>query len=586
MKVQRTNSLESVVLPERQKLTCSQTVIALHTAIKELEDEIENPDSILNRTGASKKSELGLLVKNCVSVLQQLNQLLIKYKSLGTRSKRTWDRVRFGTENLQEIRDKLMVHTSSLTLFLTTLGTGSLGRIEKKLDELIADVRAGRRADTVLSMADNEEDEAEEQWNLWKGELIEEGLSKTELEEHKHWILAKLLERMENDGLEEPPVDGETVSTSAKGKAPEQSASPPPASLNVNKHSEKNVDSSPLLHLEPSKQVSGFQATVEDADEDPEDFEEGNKDAFGNDEAEVPFGPAGQSNNPSGLSSKSSDPNERSHPKSDEESEWPPVIGPTDIEGDDMNHYSSDSDLSSSSLVTCLPADSISQVGQTPRTQETKREQRAPNSSTPRRAPPRPASWVIDDKGVCYPKKYLPTIDDEDNPHDRNVSPQERHRATPNGGTKDAGDILEPFSGRNRTKSSKTKTSIPVRGAQKSGDQTEDDEILGAAQHDRNESHPRTTKKPVGQNSTGQNRAHSRKPPWYHGEVPNPFMRPDQPLPDLRSMNGSDPDCAICSRPASAECECESRAFNLALKQSELRSCAQDFITRRSAEFS
>ena len=44
-------------------------VIALHTAIKELEDEIENPNSILNRTGANKKTELGILVKNCNGVL-------------------------------------------------------------------------------------------------------------------------------------------------------------------------------------------------------------------------------------------------------------------------------------------------------------------------------------------------------------------------------------------------------------------------------------------------------------------------------------------------------------------------------------
>ena len=47
-------------------------------------------------------------------------------------------------------------------------------RIEKKLDGLIADVRAGRRAGSVLSMADDDEDDSEEQWHLWKGELIEE----------------------------------------------------------------------------------------------------------------------------------------------------------------------------------------------------------------------------------------------------------------------------------------------------------------------------------------------------------------------------------------------------------------------------
>jgi len=42
-----------------------RTVNSLCTAIKELTDEIDNPDSILNRTGASKKKELIRQGKNC-----------------------------------------------------------------------------------------------------------------------------------------------------------------------------------------------------------------------------------------------------------------------------------------------------------------------------------------------------------------------------------------------------------------------------------------------------------------------------------------------------------------------------------------
>jgi hypothetical protein len=92
-------------------------VIALHTAIKELEDEIENHVSVLNHTGASKKSELDILIKNCNSVLQQLNKKLIQYKSLGSASRRTWDRMKWSAGNLQEIREKLLAYTSSLMLF-------------------------------------------------------------------------------------------------------------------------------------------------------------------------------------------------------------------------------------------------------------------------------------------------------------------------------------------------------------------------------------------------------------------------------------------------------------------------------------
>jgi hypothetical protein len=200
-------------------------VIALHTVLKELEDELENPDSILNRSGASKASELNILVRNCRSVLQSLNKLLIRYKSLGTSSKKTWDRVQFGTENLSDIREKLMSHTSSLTLFLTTLGTGSLGRIEKKLDELIADVRAGRKEKSVLTMGDENEEESESMWNEWKMELVGEGFTKLELESHKHWIVAKLRELIDNEGLEELPMEKKS-NLSRQAESPEFLVSP------------------------------------------------------------------------------------------------------------------------------------------------------------------------------------------------------------------------------------------------------------------------------------------------------------------------------------------------------------------------
>jgi hypothetical protein len=199
---------------DEHTLTTWETVIALHTAIKELQDEIENPDSILNHSNAGKRNELGVLLRNCSSVLQQLNKLLIKYKSLGTTSKRTWDRLMWGKENLAEIREKLMMHTSTLTLFLTTLGTRSLGRIEKKLDEILEEVRAGKRDGTILTISDDDEEESENQWRMLKSELVEDGLSKFEIEGHKHWIKGRLLELIENGGIDQEPSPEHTKSSS------------------------------------------------------------------------------------------------------------------------------------------------------------------------------------------------------------------------------------------------------------------------------------------------------------------------------------------------------------------------------------
>jgi hypothetical protein len=235
-------------------------VISLHTVLKELEDETNNPDSILNRTGAGKKKELGILIKNCTGVLQQLNQLLIKYNSLGTSTKRTWDRLRWGKENLQEIRENVLTHTSSLALFLTTLGTGSLGRIEKKLDQLIEDVRAGRKQETVVTLAleADDADEADAHWSALKEELVDDGFSKLEVESHKHWIKAKLAELLEGGVLEEQPAIAENrIENGLTSLAPKPRSS--------------SVSSNQSIASSSNSKPSRYQATVEDDDEEDEE---------------------------------------------------------------------------------------------------------------------------------------------------------------------------------------------------------------------------------------------------------------------------------------------------------------------------
>lgn len=168
------------------------------------------------------------LVRHCQTVLQQLQRLVTKYKSLGTNHKRTWDRVKFGTEGLQDIREKLTFHTSAIQLFLTTLGTGSLSRIESKLEVIIEEIRSGRREPTVLSTCDDDNVEAEVQWNALKSELVDDGFTKQDIEAHKHWIKAHLQELIDKGELQERvpatenPVSTTTASANEQRKAGER----------------------------------------------------------------------------------------------------------------------------------------------------------------------------------------------------------------------------------------------------------------------------------------------------------------------------------------------------------------------------
>jgi hypothetical protein len=160
-------------------------VLSILTALRELEDEAQNEDSILDRAGKGRQKELNNIVQNCTQVLQQLESLVTRYRSLGTSQKKVWDRVKFGDEGIQVIRNQLVLHNTTLTLFLTSLGTGSLGRIEKKLDDIAAEIRAGHREPSVMTAIADETVSSEiEAWRFLSTELAE-NFSREEIEAHR-----------------------------------------------------------------------------------------------------------------------------------------------------------------------------------------------------------------------------------------------------------------------------------------------------------------------------------------------------------------------------------------------------------------
>ena len=82
----------------------------------------EVQESILERQiDQSKEKELGELLHGCHNVLIDLQQLLARYRSLGTQSKRAWDRIRFGQAPIERIRSRLISNTSLLTSFRSGL---------------------------------------------------------------------------------------------------------------------------------------------------------------------------------------------------------------------------------------------------------------------------------------------------------------------------------------------------------------------------------------------------------------------------------------------------------------------------------
>ena len=91
-------------------------VVSLHIVLKEIEEQYK--EQTLER---SQQVHLATLTRNTRGVLKELETLLEKYDSLGTQSQRTWDRMRWGMEDVKRLREQLTSSTAMLSIFNTSL---------------------------------------------------------------------------------------------------------------------------------------------------------------------------------------------------------------------------------------------------------------------------------------------------------------------------------------------------------------------------------------------------------------------------------------------------------------------------------
>lgn len=91
----------------------SEEVTSLHLVLKELEEIYS--DATLS---AGQQSRLKKIADGCCTVLEDLQRILDRYNSLGTNSKRTWDRLGWGTNDITCLRSRLISNTVLLTAFI------------------------------------------------------------------------------------------------------------------------------------------------------------------------------------------------------------------------------------------------------------------------------------------------------------------------------------------------------------------------------------------------------------------------------------------------------------------------------------
>jgi hypothetical protein len=185
-------------------LEISREVRGLHTVLRHLKDEVEDPESVLNRDRSQYAKELAPVIGDCDYTLLQLDNLLQKYGRLGREKdgsgNRLWDKIRFGSAEMDELgslRVKLINHKTSITVFLDTIQLHQSGRVSAALDihgeklDLILDkvdkvaARMASRLDGGRSVLTTYDDDDKEVWKQFRRELVQEGFSSDVLTQHK-----------------------------------------------------------------------------------------------------------------------------------------------------------------------------------------------------------------------------------------------------------------------------------------------------------------------------------------------------------------------------------------------------------------
>ena len=197
----------------------------IHTVIKELQDEAGDSKSNLNVRGTARKQELLLLIGNLESALQEVDGIVWKYRSLSRRERRIWDQLRFATEKLEPVRGKLTVHLSAVNIFMSSVSRGTLVQMERTLLELVNEVRAGRRASSIVPGND---DGQKTVWNELEFELAEDGISKEDVVKHKTAIRIFLQDLMSDAVAETLSLDEVASRVESSGESPQEELHPRP----------------------------------------------------------------------------------------------------------------------------------------------------------------------------------------------------------------------------------------------------------------------------------------------------------------------------------------------------------------------
>ena len=220
-------------------------VMSLHAVLKEGEETL-----FTRPLPPARAERLKIIKDGCNKVLVDLQSLVQKYESLNTQSKRTWDRLRWGSEDIADIRSRLISNITLLTSFIST----SQASVETKLDKFIDEFRQGKKEGSVISLQTVDSLSADDRavWRTIRKELEEIGISVAAFDANRDFIFDWFVRAVETGAFEE---QGEQSVDEENDE--ESSESAPDAEAKVPTHNPKTLENQVSVSIRtPPKEKS------------------------------------------------------------------------------------------------------------------------------------------------------------------------------------------------------------------------------------------------------------------------------------------------------------------------------------------
>ncbi len=159
------------------------------------------------------------LGQSCLKTLLDLEELLRKHQSLGSKAKRTFDRLRWDKAKVAELRQTLISNTGLLNAFNISLTRSATARIENLLRGFLEDYKAGRHEGSLLSVntARGLQNGDDDVWKHIREELETAGITEEQVTENKKFIADSIISAIQACGLEETPTVSDPVHVGTDG---------------------------------------------------------------------------------------------------------------------------------------------------------------------------------------------------------------------------------------------------------------------------------------------------------------------------------------------------------------------------------